>query len=159
MLRILKLLFCIAIASAIMVSLSSCDPMRRAIRKHDRLIERFPTLHKREFVTLRDTLRITIPEIKHDTVVHEKTLFDTVVIEKDRLKVKVYQIHDSIYIEGKCDSIYVEKIVEKKVPVIYYPEKSNEWNWLWWILIGLFILGVLYIVLNRKKKREDEHGS
>lgn len=139
---------------AFAISLSSCDPMKRAIRKHDRLVKRFPTLHKREFVILRDTLRITIPEIKHDTVVHEKTLRDTVVIEKDRLKVKVYQVHDSIYIEGQCDSIYVEKIVEKKVPVVYYPESKDEYGWIWYIVVGLFGLAVLYIVLNRKKKKE-----
>lgn len=148
----LKCLFLVTMIFAFAFSLTSCDPMKRAIRKHDRLVERFPTLHKREFVILRDTLRLSVPSIKHDTIVHEK--FDTIVIEKDRLKVKVIHVNDSIYIEGQCDSIYVEKIVEKKVPVIYYPESNDEWNWIWWIVVGAFGLAVLYIVLNRKKKKE-----
>jgi hypothetical protein len=101
---------------------------------------------------MRDTVRITIPEVKVDTVFHTDQLIDTVTIVKDNLKVKIYTVHDSVYVEGKCDTVYVEKILEKKVPIVHYESRPDWWPWLKWILICLFILAVLYIVFNRKKK-------
>lgn len=136
----------------------SCNPLNYAIRKHDRLVERFPTIHKRDTVLIKDTVRITIPEVRVDTVFHINQLIDTITLIKEHLKVKIYRTGDSIYVDGKSEPIYIEKIVERKIPVVYYPEDKNTWGWLKWIIVGLFALAILYIVLNRKKKK-DEYSS
>ena len=87
--------------------LVSCSPIRR----HSRLVEKYPFVHTVDSVTIVDTFTVIVPETKVDTVVKLKTLRDTVTITKDRLKVKLFTVHDSVYIEGSCDTVTVEKIV------------------------------------------------
>ncbi len=104
--------------------------------------------------TIRDTIRITIPEIRVDTVVKVDQLFDTVTITKDRLKVKVWRVNDKVYINGKCDTVFIEKpyekIIERKIPVKYY-EKDNK-MWLYRVLGILFIFLVIYIIYSSKNE-------
>ena len=142
----MKYLFFILII--VLFGSTSCDPIKR----HQRLVERFPYVHTQDTVILIDTMTVLIPKIEHDTIFNLNELHDTVYIEKDRLKIKMFTIHDSIYVEGECDSIYVEKIIERKVPIIHYESKPSWWSWLKWILIATFILSVLYLVFNRKQK-------
>jgi hypothetical protein len=95
--------------------------------------------------TIRDTIRIVIPEVQIDTIVNIKELYDTVTIEKDRIKVKVYRVKDKVYISGKCDTIYIEKpierIVYRKIPIKIY-EKTP-----WYKTLLNNILGILLILL------------
>lgn len=104
--------------------------------------------------TIRDTIRITIPEVRVDTVVKVDQLFDTVTITKDRLKVKVWRVNDKVYINGKCDTVFIEKpyekIIERKIPVKYY-EKDNK-MWLYRVLGILFIFLVIYIIYSSKNE-------
>ena len=64
----------------------SCTPQRR----FDRLVKKYPYLLTNDSLvirdTIRDTVRITIPEVEVDTVVKIKELYDTITIEKERLK-------------------------------------------------------------------------
>jgi hypothetical protein len=103
--------------------------------------------------TIRDTIRITIPEVRVDTVVKVDQLYDTVTITKDRLKVKVWRVDDKVYINGKCDTVFIEKpyekIIERKIPVKYY-EKDNK-MWLYRILGILFIFLVVYIIYSKNE--------
>jgi hypothetical protein len=123
----------------------SCTPQRR----FDRLVKKYPYLLTSDTLvikdTIRDTIRITIPEVEVDTVVTIKELYDTVTIEKDRIKVQVYRVKDKVYIIGKCDTVYVEKpierIVYRKIPVKYY-EKTP-----WYKILLNNILGILLILL------------
>ena len=104
--------------------------------------------------TIRDTIRITIPEVRVDTVVKVDQLYDTVTITKDRLKVKVWRVDDKVYINGKCDTVFIEKpyekIIERKIPVKYY-EKDNK-MWLYRVLGILFIFLVIYIIYSSKNE-------
>lgn len=123
----------------------SCTPQRR----FDRLVKKYPYLLTSDTLvirdTIRDTVRITIPEVQVDTVVKIKELYDTITIEKDRLKVKVWRVKDKVYINGKCDTVYIEKpierIVYRKIPVKYY-EKTP-----WYKILLNNILGILLILL------------
>jgi len=86
-----------------------------------------------------DTVTATIPSVVHDTVINEHFFHeitkDTLILEKDRLTVRIF--HDTItrevYIKGECDTVTIEKIVERKIPFKYY-EKTPLWkkviNWL-----------------------------
>ena len=107
------------------VLLASCSPVRR----HARLIKRYPYLIQTDTVVLVDTLSILVPKVQTDTVMLLDSfivaLKDTIVIERDKLKVRITQIHDSIYIDAKCDTVYMDKIIERKIPVKYYETKNK----------------------------------
>ena len=121
----------------------SCSPQRR----FDRLIKKNPWLLTKDTLfikdTIRDTIRINIPEVRVDTVVEYIDLFDTIYIEKEQLKVKVWMDrYNKIYIQGKCDTVYIikpyEKIVERKIPIRYY-EKTPWYKILLNNIIGIFL--------------------
>lgn len=101
-------------------ALASCSPVKR----HARLVKKFPFVHQTDTVILRDTLSIIVPKVQHDTIMLLDSfilaLKDTITIEKDNLTVKITEIHDSIYIEADCDTVYLDKIIIKKIPIKYY---------------------------------------
>ena len=125
--------------------LTACTPQRR----FDRLVKKYQYLLTSDTLvvrdTIRDTIRITIPEVEVDTIVNIKELYDTITIEKDRIKVQVWRVKDKVYINGKCDTVYIEKpierIVYRKIPVKYY-EKTP-----WYKILLNNILGILLILL------------
>jgi len=120
----------------------SCNPKDRFTR----LIEKHPELLTVDSVTIHDTIRVVVPEVKVDTVVKVNDLLDTIYIEKEQLKVKVWMKGDDVFIEGKCDTVYVDKIIERKIPVKYY-EKTPEWKMLLNnTLPFLIIFAILYFV-------------
>ena len=102
------------------LTLLSCDPVKR----HARLVKKFPHVHTPDTIVKRDTVRIEVPKISVDTVFHESLLRDTVRIEDERLKVEIYTIHDSIYVNAECDTVTVEKIIERKIPIRYYDKTT-----------------------------------
>jgi hypothetical protein len=120
----------------------SCSPKARFTR----LIEKHPYLLTVDSVTIHDTIRVVVPEVKVDTVVKVNDLLDTVFIEKEQLKVKVWMKGDQVFIEGKCDTVYVDKIIERKIPIKYY-EKTPEWKMLLNnTLPFLIIFAIVYFV-------------
>jgi hypothetical protein len=120
----------------------SCSPKARFTR----LIEKHPELLTVDSITIHDTVRVIVPEVKVDTVVKVNDLLDTIFIEKEQLKVKVWMKGDQVFIEGKCDTVYVDKIIEVKVPVNYY-EKTPEWKKLLnKFLPILIIFAIVYFV-------------
>lgn len=129
----------------LLLVLLSCTPQRR----FDRLVKKYPYLLTSDTLvvrdTIRDTIRITVPEVEVDTIVSVKELYDTIVLGKDRIKVKVWRVKDKVYINGKCDTVYIEKpierIVYRKIPVKYY-EKTP-----WYKILLNNIIGILLILL------------
>lgn len=124
----------------------SCSPAYR----FSRLVTKHPHLLTTDTITQVDTMRLEIPKTQVDTVFLTQQLHDTIVIEKERLKVKLYTVHDSIYVDAKCDTVYVEKIIERKIPVKYF-EKKVHWfdqvkTWLKWFFVILLIFLGLHLV-------------
>jgi hypothetical protein len=131
-----------AITIILLMLLISCSPKDRFTR----LIEKHPELLTVDSVTIHDTIRVVVPEVKVDTVVKVNDLLDTIFLEKEQLKVKVWMKGDQVFIEGKCDTVYVDKIIERKIPVKYY-EKTPEWKMLLNnTLPFLIIFAILYFV-------------
>lgn len=131
----------------------ACSPQTRFTR----LVTKHPELLTTDSVTIHDTIRVVVPEVKVDTVVKVNELLDTVFIEKEQLKVKVWMKGDDVFIEGKCDTVYVDKIIEKRIPVRYYEksksftEKLNQTVVVSAITVFLFlILLLIYKLLKRK---------
>ena len=122
----------------ILFLLLSCTPQKR----FNRLITKHPYLLTIDTFVIHDTIHIVVPEVNVDTVVEENTLFDTVYLQKEQLKVKVWMTKDrKVYIQGKCDTVYIDKIIERRVPVKYY-EKTP-----WYKTLLNNVLGILLILL------------
>ena len=119
--------------------LFSCSPIKR----HQRLVRKYPFVHTTDSVKLIDTIRLTTNKVISDTVVHENYLLDTIVLTKDNLTVKVLRFRDSIYINGECDTIFVEKIIERNIPVKYYKENKKN-TFYWQIFAVILILIIIY---------------
>lgn len=127
------------------LTLLSCDPVKR----HARLVKKFPHVHQQDTIIQRDTVRIEVPKVSVDTVFHESLLRDTVTIEKERLKVKLYTVHDSVYVDAECDTITVEKIIIREVPIRYYDKTTFDWESLLPILIFIIVAIVVYRIVKK----------
>jgi hypothetical protein len=90
------------------LTLLSCDPVKR----HQRLVERYPYVHTSEITTVHDTFEVIVPSVKVDTITHVN--FDTVIIERDRLRVQLIRVRDSIFVDAECksDTITVTRTIE-----------------------------------------------
>lgn len=131
----------------------SCSPVKR----FNRLIERHPELITSDTVTLVDTIRVIVPEVKVDTVVSVQSLLDTIYLEQEQLKVKVWMRGDQVFIQGKCDTVYVDKIIERKIPVKYYKKEitfSDVMQYIFksvWILFAMLLF--VYLIYRFLLKR------
>ena len=124
------------------LAMIACSPKDRFTR----LIEKHPELITTDSITIHDTVRVVVPEVHVDTFVKVEALLDTVYLEKDQLKVKVWMKGDQVFIEGKCDTVYIDKIIERKIPVKYY-EKTPWWKMLLNnTLPFLIIFAIVYFV-------------
>ena len=138
----------------LIVLIISCSPQTR----FNRLIKKHPELLTNDTITVYDTIRDTIiievPKVETDTSLHIDSIYDTVYIEKERLKIKIVRKLDSIYVDGKCDTIYIEKpfekIIERKIPVKYYEKKPWYYKYKYLFLIFLLTLLIIYIIKSRK---------
>jgi len=95
-------------------------------------------------IKLIDTVRLNTYKVISDTVVHEKYLTDTITLNKDNLTVRVLRFMDSIYINGECDTIFIEKVIVRNIPVKYYKEKVFKWNFVFILIVS--ILALVFIV-------------
>jgi hypothetical protein len=134
----------------LLIVITACSPTKRFTR----LITKYPYLITTDTVVIKDTITLYVPEVKTDTVVTIQQLIDTVTLTKDRVTVKTWYVpkEKKVYIQGKCDPIYVTKIVERKVPVKYY-EKYPWWKKLLNNLLAIFIIFALLYALHRAIKK------
>jgi hypothetical protein len=135
----------LAIISLIcIVALTSCSAsfhLRRAIQKD-------PTIIQPEIVQVVDTVIITPSERVETTFV--ALPIDTITIEKERLRIKIRRIHDTLRIEGECrsDTITITETIELP-PVIKYEDRPWWSKWLMWALAGLFGIKVVNMAIDR----------
>ena len=124
----------------------SCSPIKR----HSRIVRKYPFVHTTDSVKLIDTIFVQTNAVYYDTVVQDNLLFDTIILEKENLKVEVFRVKDSVYINGKCDTIFVDKVVERTIPVRYFKEK-NKINLTLLIWLISLVLLIIFYVLNKLK--------
>lgn len=126
----------------LLIVIMACSPKTRFTR----LVTKHPELLTQDSVVLVDTVRVVIPEVRVDTVVKVNDLLDTIFLEQEQLKVKVWMKGDQVFIEGKCDTVFVDKIIERKVPIRYY-EKTAKWKLLLNNLLPILIIfAIVYFV-------------
>lgn len=134
-----------------MAFLFACSPQKRL----NRLVRNHPELVRTDTIVIKDTIRDTIitnTELVHlDTVISVKELSDTVTIVKENLTIRYYYdtIHDKVYLEGQCDTIWIEvpfeKIVEYKVPCDSVTAVTSP-KWVLWIIMTAIILALIWYV-------------
>jgi hypothetical protein len=139
---IIKVLAIISIIC--LVALTSCSAsfhLRRAIQKD-------PTIIQPEIVQVVDTVIITPSERVETTFV--ALPIDTITIEKERLRIKIRRIHDTLRVEGECrsDTITITETIELP-PVIKYEDRPWWSKWLMWGLVGLFGIKVVNMAIDR----------
>lgn len=127
-----------------LIILPSCSPSKRL----DRLIERHPGLVIPDTLVIRDT--ISISRVRADTTLHIDSLYEPVVMEKERLEVTILRQHDTLFVQGTCeaDTIILEKqiLVEKiKLVKSNYLEKLLK-NLSWLLGIFIFLILALFIL-------------
>jgi hypothetical protein len=122
--------------------LGACSPQKRL----HRLVALHPELVQNDTIRINDTT--FIPSIQIDTLVHINTLHDTVTITKEKLRVQIHRIKDTVYIEAEQQADTV--IVHKEVPVekIVYQKPDGKTNiGLIWFLLGALVVMVVVLVL------------
>jgi hypothetical protein len=102
----------------LLIVLSSCasNKANRKLKRANRLIGEAEQLGvKWKSDTIFKTIPVFIESVKYDSIFTSRQ-GDTIFIEKERMKIKYVRLPgDSVYIEGKCDSL--TKIVEVPISV------------------------------------------
>ncbi len=130
----------------------SCTPQKRL----SRLVALHPELTTTDTIKINDTVITT--ELRIDTAFHHSTIKDTVTIEKEKLKLQIVEVRDTIYLEAEVipDTI----VIDKEIPVekINNTQLENGKNqslddllnrrW-FWVVVGV-IIACLLIFFYRK---------
>lgn len=145
------------VAILTIATFSSCSVQKRLNRKQKK-VEQFARKHGLttiDTIHIIDTITVTTPYVKHDTIFKQSTVRDTLIIRKEESTVKYYYDHttDSVYIEAECDSVPQDTIINISRPVekITITEKE-DFDW-WKTLNILILLAIGYIILSRKRIR------
>jgi len=99
-------------------SLMSCSAqwhLKRAVKKD-------PTILEKDTLVVTDTV-VVPPVVTTDTVITKQQ--DTIVVEKERLKVKVIRNVDTLIIDAKCDSDTIVKQIEVPFEKFVYVEQKT----------------------------------
>jgi len=146
----MKIIFYLLLTSLVL----SCTPQRRFTR----LINKHPHLLTTDTLIVHDTVKVEVPKVVHDTLISQhfftQITRDTLVLQKERLTVKIFHdtIKQNVYIRGECDTVTVEKIVERKIPIKYY-EKTPLWKKIFnWLMIAVVLYGAYRLFLFLKKR-------
>jgi hypothetical protein len=125
------------ITLSLSVLLSGCSAqyhLKRAIAKDPTI------LLQPKAITLIDT--VVTQEVRHDTLL--LPVHDTLTIQKERLRIQIKRVNDTIRITGECltDTIIITKEIELP-PKIVYKEKDNFWQTL---ITRLFLVLAIFAV-------------
>tara|TARA_R110000796_G_scaffold200798_5_gene316868 strand:- start:2579 stop:3028 length:450 start_codon:yes stop_codon:yes gene_type:complete len=138
----------------LLIFIISCTPQRRFTR----LIEKHPYLLTTDTLIIHDTVRVEVPKIVHDTIIGEhfftEITRDTLILQKERLTIKIFHdtIRNNVFIQGICDTVTIEKIIERKIPIRYY-EKTPLWKKILnWLIIAVIIYAVVRLLLFLKRR-------
>jgi hypothetical protein len=105
----------------LVLSLTSCSAqwhLRKAVQKD-------PMILKKDTLVVQDTL-VVPPVVLKDTVTLRQ--HDTITITKDRLRVKIVKVNDTLIIDAKCDSDTIVRTIEVPYDKIVYVEKRTLWD-------------------------------
>jgi hypothetical protein len=124
----------------LVLSLTSCSAqwhLRKAVQKD-------PMILKKDTLVVQDTF-VVPPVVLKDTVTLKQ--HDTITITKDRMRVKIVKVNDTLIIDAKCDSDTIVRTIEVPYEKIVYVEKATFWDkFKDFILAAGALLGCILIV-------------
>jgi len=123
-------------------SLMSCSAqwhLKRAVKKD-------PTILEKDTLVVTDTV-VVPPVVTADTVITKQQ--DTIVVEKERLKVKVIRNVDTLIIDAKCDSDTIVKQIEVPFEKFVYVEQKTFFQKIQG-LVFYFALIVLALIIGKR---------
>lgn len=137
---------------------TSCNPFttkelrrkNRANRKLEKVVSKYPELLKKDTASVvYDTLIITKPS-KLDTILSFN--FDTITLEKDKLRLKLIRTTDTLIVNAEClpDTIRIETVVEvpfnkvQSVELTIYEKIVNGFKPFFWWFIFIIVVVIAY---------------
>ena len=124
--------YILILISFILSSCSSQWHLSKAAKKN-------PAILQKDTITVVDTI-VTQPAALTDTVVLRH--IDTIVVRKDRLKVKITRSFDTIRVDAICESDTIVNVVEVPYEKIVYVEREKIGNKItkWLLALAVFVL-------------------
>lgn len=129
----------------LVLSLTSCSAqwhLKKAVQKD-------PTILEKDTLVVTDTV-VTQPVAITDTVTLKQ--HDTITLVKEKLRVQLVKVNDTITINATCDSDTIISIVEVPYEKIVYVEKETFWDkikTLIYLLIIITFVSVIYRISRR----------
>ena len=129
----------------LVLSLTSCSAqwhLKKAVQKD-------PTILEKDTLVVTDTV-VTQPVAITDTVTLRQ--HDTITLVKEKLRVQLVRVNDTITINATCDSDTIISIVEVPYEKIVYVEKETFWDkikTLIYLLIIITFVSVIYRISRR----------
>ena len=129
----------------LVLSLTSCSAqwhLKKAVQKD-------PTILEKDTLVVTDTV-VTQPVAITDTVTLRQQ--DTITLVKEKLRVQLVKVNDTITINATCDSDTIISIVEVPYEKIVYVEKETFWDkikTLIYLLIIITFVSVIYRISRR----------
>ena len=126
----------------LLLLLTSCSAqwhLKKAVLKD-------PTILEKDTLVVTDTV-VVPPVVTTDTVITKQQ--DTIVVEKERLKVKVIRNVDTLIIDAKCDSDTIVKQIEVPFEKFVYVEQKTFFQKIQG-LVFYFALIVLALIIGKR---------
>jgi hypothetical protein len=130
----------------ILLSLTSCSAswhLKKAVQKE-------PSILQRDTLSVVDTV-VTQPVAITDTVILKQ--HDTITLVKDRLRVQILKVNDTITIDAICDSDTIISIVEVPYEKVVYVEKEKPiqviQKWLAYALLLIVGVKVMQVIADK----------
>jgi len=130
----------------LVLSLTSCSAqwhLKKAVQKD-------PMILKKDTLVVQDTL-VVPPVVLKDTVTLKQ--HDTITITKDRLRVKIVKVNDTLIINAKCDSDTIVRTIEVPYDKVVYIEKESVWDKIKSLAIYMGLAFLLFKVIMKQFER------
>ena len=126
----------------IVLSLTSCSAqwhLKKAVRKD-------PAILEKDTLVVMDTV-VSPPVAITDTVIMKQ--HDTITLVKDRLRVNIVKVNDTITIDAICDSDTIISIVEVPYEKIVYVEKATFWDKFKDLILAAGVLFGCFVIVGK----------
>ena len=126
----------------LLLLLTSCSAqwhLKKAVLKD-------PTILEKDTLVVTDTV-VSPPVAITDTVTLKQ--HDTITVVKDRLKVQLVRVNDTITIDAICESDTIISVVEVPYEKIVYVEKATLWDKFKDLILAAGVLLVCLTILWR----------
>jgi hypothetical protein len=114
-----------------------------------RAVQKDPLILEKDTLVVMDTV-VSPPVAITDTVILKQR--DTITLVKDRLKVNIVKVNDTITIDAICDSDTIVRVVEIPYEKIVYVEKETFFDkikTLIYLLLIIIFVSLIYRISRR----------